>query len=127
MTLFFSSTFWALTICDIHFWIWKMLKLVFMGSPLGLFWSIKYLNFGGESCEDRILSRSIPKTYTLRKVKNQVLLFQSSWGPNLSDLMVYIHKIFGIHPETSLLINCGKISSFPPKKWGISCPKVAPE
>ena len=37
MTQFFSSTFWALTVCDIYFCIWKMSKFVFMGSPL---WSI---------------------------------------------------------------------------------------
>ena len=34
MTPFFSSTFWALTVCDIHFCIWKMSKFIFMGSPL---------------------------------------------------------------------------------------------
>ena len=33
MIPFFSSTFWALTDCDIHFCIWKMSKFVFMGSP----------------------------------------------------------------------------------------------
>ena len=49
---------------------------------IGLFW--------GESCETRILSRSIQETHTLRKVKNQVLLFQSSCKPNLSDLMAYL-------------------------------------
>ena len=43
-----------------------MTKFVFMGSP---FWSI-YLNFGGECCEIRILSRSIQETYTFRKVQN---------------------------------------------------------
>ena len=37
MTQFFSSTFWALTVCDIYFCIWKMSKFVFMGSSL---WSI---------------------------------------------------------------------------------------
>ena len=37
MTPFSPSTFWALTICDIHFCTWKMSKFVFMGSPL---WSI---------------------------------------------------------------------------------------
>ena len=57
--------------------------------PFGPFWSVKYLNFGSESYEISILSRSIQETYTLRKVKNQVLLFQSTWEPNLSDLMVY--------------------------------------
>ena len=34
---FFLFTFWALTVCDIHFWIWKLSKFTFMGSR---FWSI---------------------------------------------------------------------------------------
>ena len=34
---FFSSTFWALTACDIHFCIWKLSKFIFMRSAL---WSI---------------------------------------------------------------------------------------
>ena len=55
-----------------------MSKFIFMGSPFGPFWSAKYLNFGVESCETRILSRSIQETYPLRKMKNQVLLFLSS-------------------------------------------------
>ena len=33
-----------------------------MESPYGPFWSTKYLNFGGESCEIRILSHSIQET-----------------------------------------------------------------
>ena len=85
MTPFFSS-FWALTICDIHFCIWELSKFIFMGLSFHSFWSTKYLNFGGVSCEVRILSRSIQETYTLRKVKNQVLLFLSIWEPNLSNL-----------------------------------------
>ena len=91
ITPFFSSTFWDLTVCDIRFCIWKMSKFVFMRSPnsFGPFWSVKYLNCEGENCRIRILSHLIQKTYTLRKVKNQVLLFQSSWEPNLSDLMVW--------------------------------------
>ena len=89
MTRFFWSTVWALAACDIHFCIWKLPKFIFMGSPYRTFWSAKYLNFRGVSCEIRILSRSIQETYTLRKVKSQVLLFLSSWEPNLSDLMVY--------------------------------------
>ena len=32
-------------------------------------------NFGGEKSKIRILSRSIQKIYTLKKAKNQVLLF----------------------------------------------------
>ena len=61
-----------------------------MGPLFGLFWSAKYLNFGGESCEIKILSHPIQETYTLRKVKSQVSLFHSSWQPNLSDFMVDI-------------------------------------
>ena len=72
------TTFRALIACDIHFCIWELSKFIFVGPPFGLFWSPKYLNFGGESCEIRILSRSIQETYTLGKVKNQVLLFLSS-------------------------------------------------
>ena len=34
MTLFFSSTFSDLTVCNIHFWIWKYSKFIFMWSPL---------------------------------------------------------------------------------------------
>ena len=56
---FFSSTFWALIICDIHFYIWKMSKFTFMGSPFGPFCSVIYLNVVEESCEIRILSRLI--------------------------------------------------------------------
>ena len=34
-----------------------------MVSAFGSFWSAKYLNFGGESCEIRILSCSIEETH----------------------------------------------------------------
>ena len=47
------------------------------------------LNFGSVSCVIRILSRLIQETCTLRKVKNQVLLFLLSWEPNLPDFIVY--------------------------------------
>ena len=64
-----------------------------MGSPIA-----KKMNFGGESCEITILSRSIQEAHKLRYVKNQVLLFLASWETKLSDLMVYVvllsrHKI----------------------------------
>ena len=47
-------------------------------SPFGLFWSVKYMNFGVKNGDIRILSRLIQKIYTLRKVKKQVLLFLSN-------------------------------------------------
>ena len=37
MTPFLSSTFYAPTVCNIHFYIWKSPKFIFMWSPL---WSI---------------------------------------------------------------------------------------
>ena len=33
MSPFFSSTFRALTVCDIHFCIWKLSKFIFVGPP----------------------------------------------------------------------------------------------
>ena len=71
----FSSTFWALTVFDIQFCIWKLPKFIFMGSSFCPFWSVKYLNFGSVSCEIRILSRSIQETYTLRKLKTRFYFF----------------------------------------------------
>ena len=32
--LIFSSTFWALTVCDIHFCVWWFSKFIFLGYPL---------------------------------------------------------------------------------------------
>ena len=75
ITPFFSSTFWAPTVCDIHFCIWKLPKFIFMGSSFRPLWSAKYLNFGGVSCETRILSRWIQETYTLRKIKTRFYFF----------------------------------------------------
>ena len=71
----FSSTFWALTVCDIQFCIWKLPKFIFMGPSFCPFWPVKYLNFGSVSCEIRILSRSIQETYTLRKLKTRFYFF----------------------------------------------------
>ena len=39
------------------------------GPTFNPFWSAKYLDSGSESCEIGIFSRSILKTYTLRKIK----------------------------------------------------------
>ena len=63
------------SICDIDFCIWKLPKFIFMGSSFRPFWSAKYLNFGGVSCEIRILSRLVQETYTLRKVKTRFYFF----------------------------------------------------
>ena len=68
----------------------KIVKIHFHRVTLSPFWSTKYLNFGGESCEIRILPRSIQETYILRKVKNQVLLFLSSWLFFLWSIIIQI-------------------------------------
>ena len=78
MTPSFSSTFWALSM--IFIFVSDNCQIHFMGSSFHPFWSAKYLNFTDVSCEMRILPRSIQKIYTLRNVKNQVLLFLSCWG-----------------------------------------------
>ena len=35
ITSFFSSTFFALPVCNIHFWIWKYIKFIFKFITLG--------------------------------------------------------------------------------------------
>ena len=43
----FSSTFSALTVCNIHFLYLKIVKIHFnVVPPFGPFWSVKHLNFG---------------------------------------------------------------------------------
>ena len=46
MTSFFLSIFSTLTVCYIHFCIWKWSKFILCGPPFGPFWSVKCLNFG---------------------------------------------------------------------------------
>ena len=96
ITLIVSSTFWVLTVCDIHFYIWKLPKFIFMGSSFRPFWHAKYLNYGCVSCEIRILSRLIQEKYSLRKVKNQVLLFLSSWNQicRISFLFLLVQECY---------------------------------
>ena len=73
LVYFFSSTFsiyfLALTVCDIHFCIWKLPKFIFMGSFFHPFWFAKYLNFArSEFCLAWFRKH--------RKVKKQVLFFR---------------------------------------------------
>ena len=76
-------SFLYLKIAKIHLYrvpLWSI-----MVSEITEFWNWKFW--------DRIMSRSIQETHALRNVKNEVLLFLSSWEPNLSDLMIYV--LFG--------------------------------
>ena len=84
-----ECTFWALPVCYIYFCIWKLSKFIFIGSPL---WSIlvcKIPKFWRWKLWDQNFVQ-IQEIYTFRKVEDHVLLFLSSWGPNLSDLVVYL-------------------------------------
>ena len=69
------------SVCVIFNFVGENCQNSFSWSPTLVrpFWSAKKLNFKDESCDIRILSRSIQQTYTSRKVKNQVLLFLMSW------------------------------------------------
>ena len=69
MTPFFSSTFSDLTVCNIHFWIWKYSKFIFMWCPV---WSIlvcKIPQFLAESYRFRQLITLLQKVDTLRLLK----------------------------------------------------------
>ena len=88
MIRFFSSTLSPLTVCNIHFYIWKWCKFIFMWSPFGLFWSIKYLNFGQKlpipTAHDTFLERRHPEVtknpnYVLHPKGNQTKV--SAHGP----------------------------------------------
>ena len=81
MTLFFSSDFQAL-FRKLIFLVENCKNLFSWGPPFGSFWSAKYLNFQGESCEIRILSRSIQNIYTLRKSKKPGFTFSSELRTN---------------------------------------------
>ena len=90
----------SITACDIHFCIWKLSKFIFMSPPLGPSWSVKYLNFGQESCEIRILfllilEKNIKKSkkknsfYFFCRVENQICL--TSWS---IDIVYYKYKYY---------------------------------
>ena len=81
-----------LLFCLIFIFVFEKCQNLFSkGPPFGPFWSAKYLKFGGESCEIKILSHSIHEKYTLRNIKNLVSLFTRIENQNLSDFMVDIH------------------------------------
>ena len=76
------------------------------GHRFNTFWSVRYLNFWGERCEIRILTRSIQETYTLNKIKNQVLLSnrvgnqicQISWSNKTAQRLQRLRNLFHTLP-----------------------------
>ena len=78
MTPFFLSTFPDLTVCNIHFWIWKYPKFIFMWSPL---WSILVCNihqFLAKSYRFRQLIILFQKVDTLRLLKIHIMFCPSA-------------------------------------------------
>ena len=83
----FWFTFWALSVCDIHFCIWKISKFVFMGLPFGPFWSAKYLNLKVKAVRSEFCpvwfrkhknQRKKSRFYFFNRVENQNWLI--SWS-----------------------------------------------
>ena len=78
----FSSAFWALTVQEPHFCIWKLSKFIFIGS---VFW--------GESCDIRILSRSIQEN-----------THRGKWKTNTFSIELRINS------KTSRIISWSKVA-----------------
>ena len=74
MTPFFSSIFSNLTVCNIHFWIWKYSKLISFSPPFCPLWSAKYLNFWPKATNsDSSLHFSLESRRP--EVTNEIMLF----------------------------------------------------
>ena len=79
-------------------------------------WKLREQNFVSFDSGNMHIKES--KNTTLRRVKNQVLFFLSSWEANLSDLMVYwyeLKRIFCEHfdPDYSFPLNNSHKGTFP--------------
>ena len=107
-TVLFSSTFSVLTVCNIHFWIWKYSKFIFLWS---LFWFFlicktpqflaKSNRFGGQKLPIRRAHHTFLKRrhhevtknlyYALSTRRRQISIFISSksWA-NISNTYIYI-------------------------------------
>ena len=85
----FPSTFWEPTVCDIHFCVWKF-KIHFhrihplIHSGLQNTWILGVKIVRSEFFPVRF------SKHTLKKTKNRVFLFLSSWELNLTYPMVYV-------------------------------------
>ena len=62
VTRIFLSIFWVLTVYDIYFYIWKLSKVIFMGSPFYSILFCKILEFRRWKLWDQNFVPSIQKT-----------------------------------------------------------------
>ena len=115
------STFSALTVCNIYFYIWIHFhlnsKFIFMWSPYGLFWSVKYLNFGQKlpiwTAHHAFLESRYPKAtknpYYVSSLKGSQKTV-SAHGLIPTGRAVYI-RYFKINPPISVVLSFLKIIS----------------
>ena len=116
-----QSTFSALTVCNIYFYIWIHFhlnsKFIFMWSPYGLFWSVKYLNFGQKlpiwTAHHAFLESRYPKAtknpYYVSSLKGSQKTV-SAHGLIPTGRAVYI-RYFKINPPISVVLSFLKIIS----------------
>ena len=93
MIPFFSSSFWALTVCDLHICIWKLSKFIFMEPP-------PFVHSGLQNTwvlevkavrSDFVVFNS--GNINIKESKKPGFTFFSIWEPSLSDLMVLWHFV----------------------------------
>ena len=91
MTPFFSSTFYTLTVCNIHFIFENSLNSFSSGPPIGPFWSVKHLNFAQklpiQPTDHTFLERRHPEV-----TKNQYYALSPGW----SQKNVSAHGLFRV-------------------------------
>ena len=109
MTQFFHLLF-ELCLRYSHFYL-KNVKIHLHGVPLGPFWSAKYLNFGGESCEIRILPCSVQETYTSRKVKKTGFTFSIELRSRFDSSHGLLPFVGGYYEDFLYLLVCKVQSS----------------
>ena len=115
MTLFFSSTLSDLTVCNIHFWIWKYSKIIFMWSPLWAILVCKIPQFTycsrlnpGARGEDLAIQHSWMAPWLLVKCVCPVHLVER-WGCRSWTVVMAINKLFNY-----LLIRAGSMVDISP-------------
>ena len=74
-------------------------------------WSAKYLNFGGESCEIRILPCSVQETYTSRKVKKTGFTFSIELRSRFDSSHGLLPFVGGYYEDFLYLLVCKVQSS----------------
>ena len=87
MTPFFSSTFWALTSCDIHFCILKMSKFVFMGTYANLMNTASITVTGKRVIFGDGQSLQIPCTILFKGKEKYIEVLKNSWTCTLYNCL----------------------------------------